>query len=114
MNRTTTPILTKVRLISADMLLYHLYPFVSTDQGYWFPSTYVYQSNGMELFLPWAKLESKNQFYHIAPLLGGMSLDEFKSKMAYPYSDPMRYIGTFNHAQWITDYIDPSRVGIRD
>lgn len=114
MNRTNTPILTKTRLISADMLLYHLYPFVATDNGYWFPLTYVYQTRDVELYLPWSKLESKDQFNHVAPLLGGISLDEFKSKMEYPYSFSMSYNGTFNHALWITDYISPGRVGTRD
>ena len=115
MNRTNASILTKARLISADMLVYHLYPFVFTDKNYWFPLTYIYQTKSIVLSLPWPKLESKDQYNRIAPLLGGITLDEFKSRMNYPYNFTMGYNEVmFNYALWITDYIDPNAVGSRD
>ena len=110
-NRASSPIATKSRLISADLLLFHLYPLMFSDGNYWFPQTYIYQSRDMDLQLPWSKLESSDQYNRISVLFGNMPIDEFRQKMVYPYTFSMSYNGVLRSASWITDFIKPNHVG---
>ena len=112
MTRCNDRLLTKSRLITADLLLYQLYPLLFSKNDYWFPQTYVYQDRSTNLSLPWPRLESLSEYKRISPLFNSVDIEDFKKSISInPYGRMFGYQQSFDHALWINEYIDPQRVG---
>lgn len=111
MGREKLPLLTKARIVEADVLLCQLsYIHLKNHMyRYWFPSTYIYIDNSGFL---WKKLVSRTYCEKTMSMYGASSIDELK-KIAEEcnYKREMKYSYSINAAPSIAATININDIG---
>ena len=94
-------------LSTADIILYHL-STISGKDHLWFPRLYIYLDGHIEL---WERMQSKEHSRKLLSLFEVENIDSLKSKIKETSNPNYHYQMSFGWAPWITDYIDPDKIG---
>lgn len=106
--REQYPHITQETLSTADLVMYHLRPILSTKEHYWFPLLYVYFDSGIKM---WARLESKSYLKSFEEIF---SIEEKRLTDLInncPYRDGIGYTNSWGKAPWISAFIDVDKIG---
>ena len=94
-------------LSAADIILYHLSSISGKDRP-WFPRLYTYLDGHIEL---WERMQSINHSEKLLGLFEVEDIDSLKSKIKEATNPNYHYQMSLGWAPWITDYIDPDKIG---
>ena len=106
--RIQYPYITKESFSTADLVMYHLRPILSSREHYWFPLSYLYFEGGIKL---WARLESKLYLEYFKKVF---SIDDNRLVNLIsnnPYGRQMRLNGAWGEAPWISEFINVEKIG---
>ena len=113
-NREKKPVLTKLSISNADILLCQLAPILirHLNDNYrddWFPRTYIYHDGIQSI---WQKLKSQRHCLKIMRLLGVDSIPQIKGKVAKSVEDrDMRYPNAFDYVPGILSNVSVEEIG---
>lgn len=91
----------------ADTILYHL-SSISGKGHPWFPRLYIYLEGHIDL---WERMQSIEHSKKLLNLFEVEDVDSLKSKIKKASNPNYQYQMSFDEAPWITDYIDPDKMG---
>ncbi len=106
---TQYPHITQDTLSTADLIMHHLRPILSSRKDYWFPLLYTYFKGGIKM---WGKLESKTYCEYFKKIF---SIDEERLIDIItnnPYGDSIKHERSWwKSAPWINEFIDVRKIG---
>ena len=91
----------------ADIVLYHLSSVAGKDRP-WFPRLYIYIDSHIEL---WERMQSIDHSEKLLSLFDVKDIDSLKLKIKEASNPNYHYEMSFDWAPWITDYINPDKIG---
>lgn len=115
--REKLPVYTREAIAEADLFLYQVcnaYELSENEQSwhkaYWFPTCYVYAKN---MPIEWEKMKSRRFCEKMMVLFGVDSLEDLKALIGRcTFDGEMKYLGSWNAAPAILNYIQVEEIGM--